>query len=154
MKLAEALNERKALKDTLARLMERLEANARVQEGDQPAEAPADLLAAVTEVLAALEILVVRVNRTNLVATLADGRSLMESIARRDMLHLRRAALDRLVKAAGTPRDRWALTRDEIRRVVTVDVAALQREIDTVSAELRRLDTALQQANWSVDLAD
>lgn len=37
MKVAEALNERKALKDTLARLMECLEANARVQEGDEPA---------------------------------------------------------------------------------------------------------------------
>ena len=40
MKLAEALNERKAMQERLGRLRVRLAANARVQEGDTPAERP------------------------------------------------------------------------------------------------------------------
>ncbi len=44
MTLAEALVERKGLKERLDNLKGRLAANARVQEGDTPTEAPADLM--------------------------------------------------------------------------------------------------------------
>jgi hypothetical protein len=157
MKLAEALNERKSLKEKVDRLRQRLAANARVQEGDAPAEAPSKLLDEVTEAVTKLERLIIRINRTNLSATLLDEPHvpLMEAIAQRDMLNLRLAVLTELVTAAGgTPRDRFALTRSEIKFRPTVDVAGLQKEIDGLAKEIRLLDTRLQAANWMVELAD
>ena len=117
MKLAEALTERKALQEKLARLRARLTANARVQEGDEPAERPTALLAEVAEAATALENLTVRINRTNVAATLADEPrlTLMEAVARRDT-RTREVALhcaQRVDRGGGT-RVR-ALHRDALR---------------------------------------
>ncbi len=51
MKLAEALAERAAAQTRLAELQGRLEASVLVQEGDEPAEDPAALLAEADRVL-------------------------------------------------------------------------------------------------------
>ena len=45
MKLAEALQERADLNRRIQQLQQRLSSNAVVQEGEQPAEAPSELLA-------------------------------------------------------------------------------------------------------------
>ena len=45
MKLAEALNERADIQRRIAQLESRLIDNAKVQEGEEPAERPEDLLA-------------------------------------------------------------------------------------------------------------
>lgn len=142
MKLAEALTERKALQEKVARLRVRLTANARVQEGDAAA---------------ALEALIVRINRTNLAATLADEPrlTLMEAVARRDMLKLRFAALGELVNAAAPAGQRFfAVTRSEIKSRATVNVAELQGQLDALAREIRELDARLQAANWTVDLVE
>jgi oligoendopeptidase F len=155
MKIAEALTERKALQEKVARLRARLTANARVQEGDEPAERPAALLAEVADAAAALETLIVRINRTNLTATLADEPrlTLMEAVARRDMLKLRFAALSELIAAAAPAPGRFfAVTRSEIKFRATVDVAELQQQLDALAREIRELDARLQAANWAVDL--
>jgi hypothetical protein len=155
MKLAEALTERKALQEKIARLRARLTANARVQDGDQPAERPAELLAEVAETTAALETLIVRINRTNLTATLADAPrlTLMEAVARRDMLKLRFTALSELIGAAAPGPGRYfAVTRSEIKQRATVDVAELQKDLDALARQVRELDARLQAANWTVDL--
>lgn len=154
MTLAEALVERKALKERLTSLQERLVVNARVQEGDQPAEAPAELLTQVGVAIEALEQLIVAINRTNLANKLpgVEGWTLMEAIARRDMLTLRQATLEQVVKAAQNTRDRWALTRNEVRTAATVNVAATQKQIDGLARERRELDARLQAANWSTRL--
>jgi len=89
MKLAEALLERKSVKEQIKALKERAIRDACVQEGDQPAERPEDLVAEINRLAARLEALVIAINRTNMQARLPDGRSIMEAIARRDMLQLR-----------------------------------------------------------------
>lgn len=156
MKLAEALNERKSLKTKLTNLRERLVANARVQEGDQPAEQPVALLGEVADSVAKLESLIVRINRTNLEAKLPDDAkmTLMEAIARRDILNLRYEVLKQLVGAASTTQNRWAVTRSEIKFRTTVNVADLQKDADALAKEIRQLDTRLQAANWQIDLAE
>lgn len=158
MKLAEALTERKALQEKITRLRARLAANARVQDGDQPAERPADLLAEVAETTAALETLIVRINRTNLTATLAEEPrlTLMEAVARRDMLKLRFTALSELIGAAapGAAGRYFAVTRSEIKQRATVDVAELQKDLDSLARQVRELDGRLQAANWAVDLLE
>jgi hypothetical protein len=155
-KLAEALTERKALQEKLARLRARLTANARVQEGDEPAERPTALLAEVAEAATALENLTVRINRTNVAATLADEPrlTLMEAVARRDMLKLRFTALSELIGAAAPASGRFIVTRSEVKFRATVDVAELQKQLDGLAREIRDLDARLQAANWAVELAD
>ncbi len=73
MKLAEALAERKALTTRINGLVERLGRSVAVQEGDSPVEAPDALRAQIEEALGALELLVVRVHRTNASARVSLG---------------------------------------------------------------------------------
>ncbi len=155
MTLAEALVERKGLKERLDSLKQRLAVNARVQEGDTPTETPGALLEQVDAAIAELERLTVAVNRTNLAAQLPgeEGWSLMEAIARRDMLTLRQSILQGTIDAAQTTRERWAMTRNEVRSVAVADVAAMQKEIDALGKQRRELDMRLQAANWTVRLA-
>jgi hypothetical protein len=156
MKLAEALTERKALQERLARLRARLVANARVQEGDVPAEQPEVLLTEIEEAASALERLIVRINLTNVAAAVTEEPrlTLMEAVARRDMLKLRFAALAELVAAAQPNPRAFAVTRSEIRSRPTVDVAETQKRLDALAREIRELDTQLQAANWTVELVD
>ncbi|MFB6286840.1 MAG: DIP1984 family protein [Candidatus Bipolaricaulia bacterium] len=150
MKLAEALIERKALKDEIKDLRGRLRRAAKVQEGDAPVEDPTELLGAIDDKVAELERHIVEINRTNMTAELSDGRSLMEAIAERDMLQLRRSVLDDLVEAA-TPTPS-PLTRNEIRFVPAVDVSEIQAEADATAKRYRELDAEIQAVNWEAEV--
>ena len=85
MKLAQALSDRANLQTRIEVLRERLVANAKVQEGEAPAEDPAELMAQLEDCTTALETLITRINLTN-AATLADGETLTAKLARRDCL--------------------------------------------------------------------
>jgi hypothetical protein len=152
MKLAEALVERKAAQQKLAELNERLQRVAVVQEGEQPAEAPAELLAELEEVAERLEGLILAINRTNSQATLPDGRTLTAAIARRDVLRMRQGVLDALLRTVGSPQ--YRARGAEIKFVATVAVPELQRQRDALAKEYRDLDTAIQAANWAADLLE
>ena len=150
MKLAEALLERKALKQKIATLVERLMEDARVAEGDRPAEEPMEILAQVEELIGLHGVLIERINLTNQAASLAGGKTIMRAIAERDMLNHRLLVLNKLMAAAVT-RDRYG--RNEIKYVPAVDVAEVRKMADRVSKELRELDAAIQAANWEAELA-
>ena len=152
MKLAEALVERKAAQQKLSELNERLQRAALVQEGETPAEAPAALLSELGEVASRLEGLIVAINATNSRATLPDGATLTAAIARRDVLRMRQGVLEALIRTAGAAQMR--ARGAEIKLVPTVNVAELQRERDALAKTYRELDTALQAANWAVDLVE
>ena len=89
MKLAEALQERADINRQIARLNARLAANAVTQEGEAPAEDPAELLKRLDGCLARLEALMARINLVNS-ETIVNGRTLTEMIARRDCLRAHR----------------------------------------------------------------
>jgi len=152
MKLAEALVERKSLKDEIQDLRRRLQRVAKVQEGDSPVEDPRALLQTIESKLGELERRIAQINRTNMAARLADGRTLMEAIAERDMLSLRRSALDGLVEAALPEHNRYS--RTEIRYVATVDVAEMQKQADQVAKRYRELDAQIQALNWETELVE
>jgi hypothetical protein len=152
MKLAEALVERKAAQEKLKELNERLQRVALIQEGEQPAEDPTLLLAEVDAVAERLERLILAINRSNSQAALADGRTLTAAIARRDVLRMRQGVIDALLRSAAGQHFR---TRGaEIKFVTTVAVPDLQRRRDQLAQEYRELDTAIQAANWTVDLIE
>ena len=45
-------------------------------------------------------------------------------------------------------------SHSEIKILSTVDVAALQKQIDEIARQIRQLDTTLQGANWQIDLIE
>lgn len=149
MKLAEALILRADLQTRLEQLRERLTMNARVQEGEVPAEDPMVLLSEVNTASAQLEDLIGRINLTNARVMLND-LSLTEQLAKREVLTKRIAILRSLLDAASSLTMRG--TRSEVKIHSTVDVAALRKQTDDLSRDLRELDTAIQGANWTTDL--
>ncbi len=149
MKLAEALNQRADLQKRLAQLKDRLSNNVKIQEGDSPAEKPEDLFVELNASLKELESLIVRINKTNQ-ETLWGGRTLTEIIAAKDVLSLHLSTLRAVLEAANVRSDRYS--RNEIKFVRTIDVTELQKKVDSLSKELRELDSSLQQANWMTDL--
>jgi hypothetical protein len=152
MKLAEALILRSDRKKRLDLLRERLVRVAKVQEGDQPAENPAELLAELDRTAADLTRLIRQINRTNAAVLLDEGRTIADAIADRDELRLRHAILTSVIQASIIRQDR--LTKGEVRFQSTIDIAALQREVDDLAQAYRELDTKIQSANWLIDLLD
>lgn len=152
MKLAEALVERKAAQTKISELNERLQRIILVQEGEQPVEQPSALLQELDDVVHRLEALIVAINRTNVQAQLPNGRTIMAAIAQRDVLRMQVSVLDTLIRSAGSTQFR---TRgSEIKFVVTLDIAQLQRSRDRLARDYRELDTAIQGVNWSTDLVE
>ena len=152
MKLAEGLILRADLKKRTEQLRERLRRNAKVQEGDEPAERPEDLLAELDRIAAELELLIRRVNWTNANLKFDPDHRISDAIAMRDTLDLRIRTLRSVIDEV-SQRDRW-LTRTEVKFVVRVDAAALQKQLDDLSRRRRDLDARLQAINWQEDLLE
>ena len=129
MKLAEALIERAELQKKNAQLYQRIERNALVQEGDAPAEEPAELMAEYEGNMERLLLLIRRINATN---SVAPYRGIYE--------------------AAAIRQDRYS--QKEVKFVRCVDVKAVQDTINRLSKEYRETDTKLQAINWTTDLVD
>ena len=152
MKLAEGLILRADLKKRTEQLRERLRRNAKVQEGDEPAERPEDLLAELDRIAAELELLIRRVNWTNANLKFDPDHRISDAIAMRDTLDLRIRTLRSVIDEV-SQRERW-LTRTEVKFVVRVDAAALQKQLDDLSRRRRDLDARLQAINWQEDLLE
>jgi hypothetical protein len=152
LKLAEGLVLRADTKKRIEQLRERLKSSALVQEGEEPPENPQELFAELQRLLEQMTMLVQRINRTNLQATLPDGRTLTTALAERDTLSLYYNVLETTATAATPKFDRAG--RSEIKKVPTVKVADLRRQLDEVARQRRELDTLIQAANWTTDLLD
>jgi len=149
MKLAEALAARSDLQKRAAQLQGRLNNNAKVQEGEKPAEDPQALLAELAGVMDQLEDLITRINLTNS-APLPEGGSITALLARRDCLSRKGEILRGFLSSASALVSRS--TRSEIKVHSTVRVPELQKQVDALSKELRELDTRIQGLNWTTDL--
>lgn len=149
MKLAEALQERADLNRRIQQLRQRLNSNAIVQEGEQPAEDPAELLAELDGCVRKLENLIAQINLTNC-RTEINGENLTSLLARRDALTLKLSAYRDLAYQASQLGRR--ATHSEIKLLSAVNVKDLQKQVDTMSKELRLLDNSIQAANWATDL--
>lgn len=152
MKLAEALVERADIKVKLAEIQQRLVQNARTQEGEAPYEDPDGILRELDTALSTYRSLIQRINRTNAATRLADGRTITDAIAERDVLLIEQRALDALIKAV-TQND-YRYSRSEIKMVATVNVSEQRKRLNTVSKNLREVDLIIQRANWDVDVLE
>lgn len=147
MKLAEMLNERKAVKEEIRKIKERLYLSAKVQEGDaRLVESPEELKIKLIILFEKLQTLIVKINRTN-IKTQIEGKSLMELIAERDKNIAIAEVLHGLAGNA-TPRpERFSM--NEIRYVPTVDIQEIRKEADSYSQMARKIDNKIQAANWN-----
>lgn len=150
MKLAEALAERSDCQRRIAQIRTRLAGSARVQEGDQPLEDTAELLAQAERIFARLHELVAWINRVNARTPFDDTRTIADAIAERDVVGRRREFLTAVAEAASTRQDRYS--RSEVRFVSTVPVGELRSGADRLARQYRQLDTRLQELNWQTEL--
>ena len=149
MSLAEALQMRADIKTQIAQLRSRLNDNAKVQEGEAPAEDPLRLIELLNAECSAYEDLIRRINLTN-AATVFEGETLTALLARRDTLSLELSIMRDFLQQASQRIDRYSKT--EIKILPTVDVTAMQKTVDAKSKELRQLDAAIQKLNWNTML--
>lgn len=150
MKLAEALLLRAEYQQKIVNLQGRLVQNLKVQEGEQPHEDPEQLLQELLSLNDKLVELIKKVNLTNMQTPFDERRTLADALVEREILAKKRQILTTAVSNANQ-RD-YRLTHAEVKLVVTVDIARLQKQIDQLSKEFRELDTAIQARNWTVDL--
>ena len=151
MKLAEALILRSDLQKRIEQLRVRLNNNAKVQENDEPSEKPEELLNELDSNINQLKVLIKQINKTNCV-TVSNGQTLADLIAERDTLTLKSNVLRGFLNIAGQKVNLYSTT--EIKIMSTVDVPALQKELDLLSKKIRETDTELQQANWLTELIE
>ena len=151
MKLAEALQERADLNRKIEELKRRLHNVILVQEGEEPAEDPAVLLAQLDEATGRLERLMAAINLTNC-RTKVGGETLTALIARKDALLVRLAAYRELAYQVGQNMARARGT--EIRVKATLKAAELQKSADAMAKEVRMLDNLLQETNWKTKLME
>lgn len=151
MKLAEALSIRADLQRKLSQLDNRLLNNSKVQEGETPSENPIELLAELDDCTSKLEFYIQSINYTNSI-TIIDGLSIADLIAKKDTLNKKAAIIRNFLNSASEVINRYS--NKEIKIHSTVDVAELQKSLDTLSKDLRELNIKIQSANWTTDLIE
>lgn len=150
MKLGEALLRRTDLRKRMLALRERVEENALIQEGDEPNEDPAVLIQQADALLDELEHLIFAINKANFENALPGGTSLTRALAKRDVLTFKHGVLIKCADSATRQPERYG-TR-EIKWVSSVSVAAIHDQADRLAQEIRELNTAIQEANWRIDI--
>ena len=151
MKLAEALQERADLNRKIEELRRRLGNVILVQEGEEPAEDPAELLKELNAAISRLEQLMSAINLTNC-RTKANGMTLTALIARKDALMVKLSAYRDLVYEAGQNTNRARGTEIKVKAVLKA--ADLQKQADQTAKEVRELDNLLQETNWKTKLIE
>jgi hypothetical protein len=152
MKLAEALILRADIQKRIEQLKQRLLRNAKVQEGDKPAEQPEKLVEELEQLSKELIELMQRINRTNAATELEPGITLSDALATRDILKLRHGIYTNLAQEATVTQSRF--TKSEVKFKGTVNVADMQKRADELAKDHRTLDTQIQEANWRTELLD
>jgi hypothetical protein len=157
MKLAEALLLRADRNRTLEQLRQRIAVSARHQEGEKPPEDARELVSVASSVLDELEGLIRNINRTNSSTVMADGRTLTDALAERDVHKLRYSLLRASADAASGAQQHsgyMRTTRSELKVISALDVRALRQQASNIARRARELDARIQEVNWTTDLRE
>lgn len=152
MKLSEALILRADYQKRLQQLEQRLARCVRIQEGETPPENPEDLIQEAENLLVLLGDIIKKINQTNSHTIFAEGLTIADALAERDILlmrsHLYQVGLDQASYTANR------YSSSEIRLISTINIANTQRQKDDISRQYRELDTKIQAINWQTDLTE
>jgi hypothetical protein len=154
VKLAEALSLRADATRRVEQLRSRIVANARYQEGEEPAEDAAALLAEADAVLSELEDLIRRINRTNAATRIGPEGTITDALARRDVLRTRHSLVSSAADAAAGRGSSVRQLRSELKMVTALPVAHLRSQADDLARQLRETDVRIQESNWQFDLLE
>jgi len=154
VKLAEALSLRTDATRRVEQLRSRIIANARYQEGEEPAEDAAALLAEADAVLSELEDLIRRINRTNAATRIGPEGTITDALARRDVLRTRHSLVSSAADAAAGRSSSVRQLRSELKMVTALPVAHLRSQADDLARQLRETDVRIQESNWQFDLLE
>ena len=97
-----------------------------------------------------LEELISAINRTNNSTRAEGGPTLSDLLARRDCLKGRLSVLRGFLDNASALVRRHSVS--EIKVKSTVNVRQLQKQVDGLSKDLRKLEEAIQEKNWTTEL--
>lgn len=152
MKLAEALILRADKQRRIDQLRQRLNRNAKVQEGEKPSENPVALLEEMERITKELVLLIQKINKTNSFTELEKGISISDAIASRDNLVLKHKIYRDLAQAATITQD--IRTKSEVKFKSTVKVSEIQERADQAAKAHREIDTKIQEMNWCTELLE
>lgn len=152
MKLAQALIERKALKQKIATTQQRVVNNAVREVGTTQETDAASLFEANEKLRVEYANLIIRINNTNNSVTIESGETISEAIVKRDAAKDRLAALEQILSAS-LKRDNGFRGEDRVvYESAFKDRLSIRSEIDKAAKFYRELDILIQSANWSNDL--
>jgi hypothetical protein len=154
--LAEGLAARKSALAGITTATARLTAAAVVYEDEKDeADSPSGQRRVIDELVAEVVSLNKRINGTNNLTTITwDGTAmtLMEAIAEREGLLKVIGILDAVLASISVHNRYRTRTVEEIKQVRQVNSKELREERDMKAARVRRLDMAMQAANWTTEL--
>jgi hypothetical protein len=146
MKLAEALLLRADIMRKIEHLQNRITPVLIVSDDKLPQEDPDKLIAQLRKAIEDLEILIVRINKTNNETNIEGEGSLMEALAKRDSLKMLSEKLRNIRYAAQLNNS------SEKNLKTTVDIKRLQVEMDQTGRAFRDIDSKIQGLNWLTEL--
>lgn len=149
MKLAEGLLIRADLIKKIEHLVNRIKPVLIVSDDKEPQEDPTKLLAQLRKANQDLETIIVRINKTNNETFIEDGVTMMEGLAKRDALKLLSEKL-RIIRQGAQVNNSYSTEKQK----ATVDIKALQIEIDQTGRAFRELDSKIQERNWLTELVE
>ena len=148
MKLAEALLLRSDLIKKIEHIQNRIRPVLIVSDDKKPQEDPTKLIAELRTAIQDLEILVIRINKTNNEININGEGSLMEALAKRDSLKMLSEKLRNIRYAAQIDNSGDANLK------TTIDIKKLQTEMDQTGRAFREIDSKIQELNWLTELKD
>ncbi len=151
MKLAEALLIKGNLQNKLNDLRNRLENNALVALDENPAEDPIELMKETKSTINELKKYTILINLTN-ASVIWEGRTITELLAEREYMKNELSIFRNFLDEASRTGSRTRGT--EIKIVSTVSVKELQKNLDNMASELRKLEIKIQELNWTTELLE
>lgn len=148
MKLAEGLLLRADLIKKIEHLQNRIMPVLIVSDDRVPQEDPDKLLAQLRKTIQDLEILIIRINKTNNVTIVEGEGLLMEALAKRDSLKLVSEKLRNIRRSA------QIFNTGDSNLKTTINIEKLQIEIDQAGRAFREIDSKVQEINWLTFLVD
>ena len=151
MKLGAALTLRARQAQKLENLRARIKANAKTQDGEDPAEDASKLIDQFRRVSADHAALLARITKTNLSVTTDDG-TLVDTLHKREAMRRERNVLALAAHEATPQLDSYRYMRSELALKPQLNVEDLQAEIERIEQEIAKVDAYVQELNWKSEL--
>ena len=157
MKIAQALNLRKKLKNDIEQGITMIQAQSvRWPGDDEPEESVDELMAKVLSARKSLSKLICDLNASNNFYNADKGLKISQAIVERETLKAFIQSLGAI--HVNPPRQRTVYDSNSkpVSQVCTLMISAdgLRRIVNQAAADMRKLDDMIQQANWTNDLIE